>query len=993
MMSDAEPGPPNDEAALSADAPQPKPPKDEAALPADAPKTIGKYRVVRLLGRGGMGAVFQAFDPHLERDVALKVILPQFADQPEHKLRFEREARAVARMMHPNVVTVFDLGYHTDGSPYIVMELLKGRDLLHVLREEPVLGLRRKITIAVQVLEGLGHAHKVGIVHRDIKPANVFIVESGDAKIMDFGIARISTSGAAASGLVVGTANYMSPEQVTGGAVDGRSDLFSVGCMLAEMASGRPPFESESVMSTLYRIAHSEPILDLPEDEDGGQLAPILRHALAKSPAERIATAAEFAAALRGLLERPAFGTTPAAGTTAALSPDAAPTRAAPAPVFGAAPAVPVAPSTPPPAADPTPLFRLLREIYVGGKSGHLHLTSGHERRRVRILKGRIVDGSSDVQGERLGDVLVRYGLLSQADLERAVAVVLRERKKIGQVLGEMGLLDRPRLEDAIGLHVREVLFVMLDRPGASFVFEEMSESLIETDLVCRLSTGELILEATRRVQDPALVRRAIGDPSRVLVLSSDPLLRAQKITLTPIDGFVLSRIDGTLSAREVLSLIPLSAEDVERSLFGLLCTGMVGHLEERSLTRPLSRRGDTAPRAGREAPSDAARAAAPPPSTPPTSPPTAPTPAAHVTPPASAPTTPPPAGPAPPSPPVLTTPQSMARAMPPSAPTTPQSMARAMPPPAAPTTPPFTGARTPPAGTANPPASAAAAPPPEPRSSRLGPEEIRRIIVETHEGLATRTHYEVLGIGREASDAEVRQAHSRLVRALHPDACRAPELADLQAQREAVFVRVGQAFEILRDLEARAQYDNHLRLWNPRPSPPPTGATSATTPAPGGSAAPVSPDPPPAARVSDREEEQARLIAALAMAETRLEDEKYWDVIQALEPLVPKLAGALRARARYVLARAYVKNPKWHRRAEETLRLAIEDDPRQIDAHLLLARIYADAGLPARASAMYRKVLALDPDNADARAAENPGTQPTPPESPSPLKRLFGKR
>jgi len=120
------------------------------------------------------------------------------------------------------------------------MELLKGRDLLHVLREEPALDLRRKVTIVVQVLEGLGHAHKVGIVHRDIKPANVFIVENGDAKIMDFGIARISASGAAASGLVVGTANYMSPEQVTGGAVDGRSDLFSVGCMLAEMAVGQP---------------------------------------------------------------------------------------------------------------------------------------------------------------------------------------------------------------------------------------------------------------------------------------------------------------------------------------------------------------------------------------------------------------------------------------------------------------------------------------------------------------------------------------------------------------------------------------------------------------------------------------------------------------------------------------------------------------------------------------------------------------------------------
>src|SRR5512143_3944326 len=112
---------------------------------------IGKYQIVRLLGRGGMGAVYQAFDPHLEREVALKVMLPEIADNPEHKRRFEREARAVARLTHPNVVTVFDLGYHTDGSPYIVMELMKGRDLLRVMRHDPSLSLKRKLATVLQV--------------------------------------------------------------------------------------------------------------------------------------------------------------------------------------------------------------------------------------------------------------------------------------------------------------------------------------------------------------------------------------------------------------------------------------------------------------------------------------------------------------------------------------------------------------------------------------------------------------------------------------------------------------------------------------------------------------------------------------------------------------------------------------------------------------------------------------------------------------------------
>ena len=286
---------------------------------------IGKYRVVGLLGRGGMGAVYQATDANLERDVALKVMLPHFADVPENRLRFEREARAAARMMHPNVVTVFDLGYHTDGSPYIVMELLKGRDLFHLLREQPDLGLRRKVALVVQVLDGLAQAHRAGIVHRDIKPGNVFIVESGDAKIMDFGIARISDT--AATGRIVGTAKYMSPEQVMGLPIDGRSDLFGVGCMLAELASGRSPFESDSAMNTLHCIAHQEPVLALPAGPDKDLLEPVLVRALAKRPADRIASAVEFASALRELLADPDFGMGMRSWPGVMSSQDAAPTR------------------------------------------------------------------------------------------------------------------------------------------------------------------------------------------------------------------------------------------------------------------------------------------------------------------------------------------------------------------------------------------------------------------------------------------------------------------------------------------------------------------------------------------------------------------------------------------------------------------------------------------------------------------------------------------
>src|SRR3989442_7171161 len=293
-------------------------------LPQAAPsRRIGKYEIIRLLGKGAMGAVYHAHDPLLERDVALKVMLPQIADDPEHKQRFEREARAVARMMHPNVVTVFDLGYHTDGSPYIVMELLKGRDLLQSLRDGPPLALPARVSIVLQVLEALGHAHKVGIVHRDIKPANLFINEEGTTKITDFGIARVTTTSVTAAGVVLGTAAYMSPEQVSGGKVDGRSDLFSVGCMLTELVSGRRPFEGKNAMATVFKIAQEEPVLELPAGAEYEGLLPVLARSLAKSADKRYATAADFAVALRDFLGRrsailaaePASTGAPAAGT------------------------------------------------------------------------------------------------------------------------------------------------------------------------------------------------------------------------------------------------------------------------------------------------------------------------------------------------------------------------------------------------------------------------------------------------------------------------------------------------------------------------------------------------------------------------------------------------------------------------------------------------------------------------------------------------------
>jgi serine/threonine-protein kinase len=236
--------------------------------------------------------------------VALKVMVAAIADDPELKKRFEREAKAVAKMTHPNVVMVFDLGYHTDGSPFLAMELLKGNDLQKAMREPPPMSLERKVAIILQVLAGLSHAHQAGIVHRDIKPANIFINLDGSVKIMDFGVARLTTASMTGTGNIVGTADYMSPEQVKGAKVDGRSDVFSVGCMLYELLTGRRPFHSDNLMAIFYKITHEEPSFDLiPAGPQYDALLPLLKKSLAKNLEDRYQTAYEFAVDLQEYLK------------------------------------------------------------------------------------------------------------------------------------------------------------------------------------------------------------------------------------------------------------------------------------------------------------------------------------------------------------------------------------------------------------------------------------------------------------------------------------------------------------------------------------------------------------------------------------------------------------------------------------------------------------------------------------------------------------------
>jgi serine/threonine protein kinase len=270
----------------------------------DQPESVGRYQIVEPLGRGAMGTVYRARDTVLDREVAVKIMAGGLQQDTAFRTRFEREARIVARINHPNVVVVYDLGYHTDGSPFIAMELLSGQDLATVLRTRP-LDADDSAAVALQVLAGLARAHQREIVHRDVKPANIFVTEDGKVKVMDFGVARLTASAVTATGAVLGTAYYMSPEQVRGGRVDGRSDVFSVGCVLFEMLASRRPFQADDMLGILYQIANAEPDFSL-VPPPGQTLVPILQRALQKDPALRYASAPEFARDLRRYLRQKA---------------------------------------------------------------------------------------------------------------------------------------------------------------------------------------------------------------------------------------------------------------------------------------------------------------------------------------------------------------------------------------------------------------------------------------------------------------------------------------------------------------------------------------------------------------------------------------------------------------------------------------------------------------------------------------------------------------
>ena len=298
------------------------------------PTRFGKYEIVDKIGHGAMGEVYKAIDPVLGREVAVKTMSQAVGTDPELRRRFHREAQSAGRLNHPNIITVYEFG-EEQGQVFMAMELLEGRDLKEVIAVGPPLSLEEKVSVLSQVAEALAFAHAKGVVHRDIKPANIHLQPGGHVKVMDFGLARIAASDMTRAGSIMGTPNYMSPEQVRGETATARSDVFSLGALFYELLTGRKAFQGESLPAVLFQALQQQPPPieslrpDVPEP-----LRRLVERALAKDPASRFRDGAELRDALREV--RQAIG--PSSG--ASLPAIAASVPAATAPGSVAAPSV-----------------------------------------------------------------------------------------------------------------------------------------------------------------------------------------------------------------------------------------------------------------------------------------------------------------------------------------------------------------------------------------------------------------------------------------------------------------------------------------------------------------------------------------------------------------------------------------------------------------------------------------------------------------------------
>jgi beta-lactam-binding protein with PASTA domain len=389
---------------------------------ADNTLVDSRYRILRRIGSGGMADVYCAEDTHLGRQVALKVLHRRFAQDQEFVERFRREASAAAGLQHPNVVGVFDRGRH-DGTYYIAMEHLPGRTLKEIVESEAPLAQERVVDFGLQILQAAGFAHRHGVIHRDFKPHNVIVDDQQHAKVTDFGIARAGASEMTETGSIMGTAQYLSPEQAQGHAVTATSDLYSIGVMLYEMLAGRLPFEGESAVSIALKHLSEQPLpISQLRPDVHPALESVVMAALAKDPARRWQTAEDFADGLAAAGAQ--LGDAPPPSDTSVFAPIPAPV---PGQVDGGAPTPVVAP-----VSEPSPRPRRRRRwpwIVIGLLTAALvafltylavsALTAAETREVPRVIGRQLVDARAVL--ERAGFQVEETRVRSETDFDQVL--------------------------------------------------------------------------------------------------------------------------------------------------------------------------------------------------------------------------------------------------------------------------------------------------------------------------------------------------------------------------------------------------------------------------------------------------------------------------------------------------------------------------------------------------------------------------------------------
>ena len=476
-----------------------------------------RYEIVSPLGKGGMGTVYKAHDRALDDEVALKVLKGEMAAESEMMRRFQTEIKLARRVRHRNTCGIHEYG--EDGAlRYLVMELIEGVDLRQVIRQKGGLSPQEAFDYAIQVAEGLDAIHAAGIIHRDLKTANLMRDNQGVIRLMDFGIAKEWEAEVTATGQILGTPEYLSPEQARGDRTDPRTDIYSLGIVIFELFTGDVPFRGDTPLATAFKHVHEPPPLESSRAEAlPPAVIPILKKALAKEQASRQASVRELLDELRR-----------AAGQALTSSPNAVPYTPAPANrhdrtltrhdrTFSTTAAMSLGGDL-----RTMPFVDILRWLAAGKKTGTLNLEGRNVEKRIVFTTGALSSSWSNDPRESLGQFLVRDGRISEEQLFKALLKQEDQGKLLGTVLIEDGLLTEEELRRSMHAKAEDCVYDLFLWTEGRFHFRE-GDVPDTSPISLQIPLEEVISKGARRRDDWARIRQTIPSGPVVFKLVGDP--------------------------------------------------------------------------------------------------------------------------------------------------------------------------------------------------------------------------------------------------------------------------------------------------------------------------------------------------------------------------------------------------------------------------------------------------------------------------------------